>query len=195
VSTTLPGVAELDQRFTTFAYSVFRLETLQSYGNSGEDANLAAFLRGDPYTEDDEERAWAAMLRANNRAGRTQQRVHVVRQPVSEYVAYELTWEYGPHAAAGEEVRIIPVAGNQWPPDVPRRDFWFFDSREVFELDYDREGAWRGAILHTDAETVAVCARIRDAALNQSIPWRDYIASRPELAAHVPGQVEIRGAA
>jgi hypothetical protein len=46
---------------------------------------------------------------ANRDAGRTQQRVHVVTEPLTDYLAYELTWEYGLHAAAGEDIRIIPL--------------------------------------------------------------------------------------
>ena len=42
------------------------------------------------------------MLAANHRAGRVQQRVHVVAEPLTAYLRYELTWQYGPNAAAGE---------------------------------------------------------------------------------------------
>src|SRR5215471_5500169 len=38
--------------FETFSYSVFRLETLQSYAGSGEDEDLAAFAAGRPRPPD-----------------------------------------------------------------------------------------------------------------------------------------------
>ncbi|MGH3905607.1 MAG: DUF6879 family protein [Pseudonocardiaceae bacterium] len=41
-----PGAAEFVGKFHEFRYSVFRLETLQSYSNSGEDADFEAFVSG-----------------------------------------------------------------------------------------------------------------------------------------------------
>src|SRR5919206_2515515 len=85
----LPGVDQLVAAFHTFRYSVFRLETLQVYAGSGEDEGIAAFYRGDtdppPDPAEDE---WAALLRANRDVGRLQQRVHVVTEPISDYLAY-----------------------------------------------------------------------------------------------------------
>ncbi len=109
----LPGVGQLVAAFRTFRYSVFRLETLQVYAGSGEDEGIAAFHRGDPKPPPDPtEDEWAGLLRANRDAGRIQQRVHVVTEPITDYLAYELTWEYGPHSTAGEELaREAAAAG------------------------------------------------------------------------------------
>lgn len=180
-----PGHPSFD-RFREFRYSVFRLETLQVYGGSGEDPGLAAFQRGEavpPFSPDEVE--WSAMLRANRDAGRIQQRVHVVYEPITPYLAFELTWQYGPHVAAGEDIRVLPVTG-EWPVDVPRRDFWIFDSREVYWMRYDREGTWLGAEYTTDpADVVAACVA-RDAALVQARPWSEYIAAQPWLKMRLP---------
>jgi hypothetical protein len=114
-----PGVDQLVAAFHTFWYSVFHLETLQVYAGSGEDEGIAAFHRGHPEPPPDPvEDEWAARLRANRDAGRIQQRVHVVTEPFTDYLAYELTWEYGLHAAAGEDIRIIrsPAAGPMTYP-------------------------------------------------------------------------------
>ena len=46
-----PGAAEFVDKFHRFRYSAFRLETLQSYGNSGEDADFDAFVNGLPQPE------------------------------------------------------------------------------------------------------------------------------------------------
>lgn len=179
-----PGHPSFD-RFTALRYSVFRLETLQVYGGSGEDPALTAFHRGDPAPPDsDDARWWANMLRANRDAGRAQQRVHVVHEPVTPYMAFELTWQYGPHTAAGEDIRIISVTGEQWPPDVPRCDFWLFDSREVYWMRYD-DGTWLGADHTTEPADVAEACAARDAALAQARPWSEFIAERPELSARL----------
>ena len=176
-----PGVDQLVAAFHTFHYSVFRLETLQVYAGSGEDEGIAAFHRGDPQPPPDPaEDEWAALLRANRDAGRTQQRVHVVTEPVTDYLAYELTWEYGPHTTAGEDIRIITVT-DRWPDDVPRSDFTLFDSRLLFRLDYAPDGTWLGAQPVTDDASVVAACFARDAALHQAMPWAGYMTRHPDL--------------
>ena len=55
--------------FETFSYSVFRLETLQSYAGSGEDEDLAAFAAGRPHPPNPGRNRWSDMLAANHQAG------------------------------------------------------------------------------------------------------------------------------
>lgn len=188
---TPPGVAELRDRLRDFRYTAFRLETLQAYSGSSEDPAHAAFQRGDhvPPPDPDQDQ-WISRLQANCDAGRTQQRVHVVREPVAptSYVAFELTWEYGPHASAGEDIRIIPVT-DTWPADIPQADFWLFDSRHLFVLDYDHAGRWLGARPVDDPTRVAHACFVRDAALHQAMTWSDYITTKPELLRRVPGSL------
>lgn len=182
----LPGVDDLRAAFRTFRYSVFRLETLQVYAGSGEEEDIAAFHRGElAPSPDPAEDEWVARLRANRDAGRIQQRVHVITEPVSEYLAYELTWKYGPHTAAGEDIRIIPVA-DCWPDDVPASDFTLFDSRTLFSLRYGRGGMWLGADRVADLATILAACATRDAALCQSVAWASYMGRRPELAQRLP---------
>jgi hypothetical protein len=181
-----PGAPEFAAKFRQFRYSVFRLETLQAYGNSGEDADFQAFIAGAPRPRNPGHEQWQEMLRANAREGRTQQRVHVVTEPLSQYAQLELTWGYGPNTAAGEDIRIIPVReGEAWPLDVPHCDFWLFDNSELYDQHYDHTGAWLGTEVVTDPARIVAACRWRDAALHQSVPWTDYIADRPELAVHV----------
>ncbi|MGH3620457.1 MAG: DUF6879 family protein [Sciscionella sp.] len=182
----LPGVAALERQFATFRYSVFRLEALQTYVGSGEDEGIAAFHRGDPEPPPDPaEDEYSGLLRAHRAAGQVRQRVHVVTEPVSDYMAYELAWEYGLHVPAGEDIRIIPVT-DTWPRDIPVRDFWLFDSRYLCELRYDDSGVWLGVESTTDPAAVAEACFIRDAALHHALPWRDYITRHPDLVSRLP---------
>lgn len=181
-----PGVDDLLDHFHTFRYSVFRLETLQHYAGSGEDVGIAAFERGDPQPPPDPaEDEYAGMVRAHRAAGKARQRVHVVREPLSGYLAYELTWEYGPHVAAGEDIRIIDATAG-WPDDVPCEDFWLFDSRYLCNLHYGAGGLWLGVEPVTDPGSVAEACAIRDAAWHQSIWWGDYITRHPDLVRRLP---------
>jgi hypothetical protein len=188
----LPGVDDLLAQFGQFRYSAFRLETLQTYAASSEDESYAAFQRGEPERpQDPEEVAWSAMLRANREAGRIQQRVHVVTEPLTDYMAYELTWEYGPHWTAGEDIRIIP-AGDTWPSDVPRADFWLFDARLIFRLHYASDGTWLGVDREDAPAAVADACFIRDAALSQAVLWDRYMQRHPTLIRRLPREDACR---
>ncbi len=171
--------------FGTYSYSVFRLETLQSYGGSGEDEDLVAFATGRPRPQTQGRDQWTELLTGAHRAGKRQQRVHVVREPLSDYLEYELTWQYGPNAAAGEEIGIIPVTGSEWPPDLPGYDFWLFDSSVLYMMIYEDDGTWAGAQPVTDPARIVQACRWRDAALYHAMPWGAYIDSHPELKRHL----------
>ncbi|MGH3620459.1 MAG: DUF6879 family protein [Sciscionella sp.] len=182
-----PGSAEFAELFRTFRYSAYRLETLQSYGSSGEDTSLAAFLAGKPYQRHPGKVAWLDTVADNIAAGRTMQRVHVATEPLSDYMRYELTWAYQPNVATGEDIRVI-AAHADWPTDVPRHDYWLFDSRGLYRMRYaiDDAGTWLGAEHVTAADDVAQACFWRDAALYHATPWPDYVRRRPDLAAQLP---------
>lgn len=181
-----PGSTAFKERFEQFRYSVFRLETLQNYGNSGEDPALEAFRAGRPHLVTPGKRNWTAMIRANAHASRTLQRVHVVTEPISDYLRFELTWGYWPNVEAGEDIRIIPIGeGERWPMDLPHRDYWLFDSRELYDMHYDPDGTWLGTEPVTDPARIVEANAVRDAALFHAAPWSEYVGEHPELSRHV----------
>lgn len=178
---------EFDAKFRQFQSSVFRLETLQVYRGSGEEDAIAAFQSGLAEPPADQKQAdWEEMIRVNLRSGRAMQRVHVVVEPLSPYMRFELTWAYAPNAAAGEDIRIIPVRENVWPPELLRQDFWLFDDVELFVAHYADDGLWLGVEPVADPARLAAARRWRNVALRLARPWREYMAERPELAARIP---------
>jgi hypothetical protein len=160
--------------FTDVQRSWFRLETLQRYDVEYERDELAAFLRGERLNA--EPGPWQAMIREHVAAGRELARVHVIAEPLTDYVRYELR-AYEPNADAGEDVRVIPIQGGAWPAGVPRHDYWLFDDDRLWLMDYDPVGAFQAARLIDDATSVEQHRRWRDTALAQSIPLRDYTAA------------------
>lgn len=130
-----------------------------------------------------------ALVRAATRDGRTMQRVHVVTEPLTDYMRFEVAWSYAYSVTAGEDVRIIPLtAGQAWPPDLPQPggDFWLFDDTELFDMRYDTDGTWIGIEHTTDSTAVLDACRGQDTALRLAQPWAAYIDERPELARRVP---------
>lgn len=52
-----------DDYFERTEVNIFRLETFQVYGNSGEDPALAAFLAGEPHLITPGKREWITLVR------------------------------------------------------------------------------------------------------------------------------------
>lgn len=173
------------QPFREFAYSVYRLETLQTYAGSGEAEVIEAFASGQAWPRSAAKDAWTDNIAANRRAGKLQQRVHVVAEPLSEYMRFELTWSYGPNVAAGEDIRIIPVRACEWPADLPHEDYWLFDASKLYAMRYEADGTWLGAEPVADPRRIVDACRWRDAAISRATPWRDYIATQPDLQYHL----------
>lgn len=162
-----PGSTAFKDRFRQFRYLVFRLETLQDYASSGEDAALEAFRTGAPTPPPQPNKdAWTAMIRENVAAGRTLQRAHVVTEPITPYMSFELTWAYEPNVAAGEDIRIVPVPDEApWPSDLPRdTDFWLFDSAYLYAMHYAPDGTWLGTEPVSDPARIVQACEWRDAA-------------------------------
>ncbi|MGH3921829.1 MAG: DUF6879 family protein [Pseudonocardiaceae bacterium] len=182
-----PGAPQFSAWFRKFRRSCFRLETLQWYGGSGEDDSIRAFLAGQTPQPHPGKREWMALVGGAIRDGRTMQRVHVITEPLTDYVRFEVSWSYAHSVAAGEDVRIIPLSKCEaWPPDVPLNDFWLFDDTELFDMRYDADGMWIGVAHLTDPGAAQVACQQREAALRLAQPWATYVRERPELAQWVP---------
>jgi len=174
--------------FASFKQFAFRLETLQSYGQSGEDPALDAFLAGQPYVRPPGKVRWLDNIARAHTIGATMSRVHIVREPLTDYMRFELTWAYQPNVEAGEDIRIIAVQdGDPWPDGLPEEhDYWLVDNR-LYEMEYadDESRSWIGVHPVDDLEQTAQAATWQHRALDIGTPWRNYIESRSELAAIV----------
>ncbi|MGH3824285.1 MAG: DUF6879 family protein [Pseudonocardiaceae bacterium] len=182
-----PGSPEFSAWFTQFRRSCFRLEVLQSYGSSGEDDSLRTFLAGQDPQPHPGKREWMALVDAATRDDRTMQRVHVITEPISDYLCFEVAWSYAYNVAAGEDVRLIPLPEDApWPADIPQRDFWLFDDTVLFDMHYGSDGRWLGVERNTGQADIDVACRARAAALRHAQSWSAYVNSRPDLASRVP---------
>lgn len=164
--------------------SIFRLELLQSYNDPGEAEALRRFQVGelpDPADAD----WWTRLVNDVRVWGGTVQRVHVVAEPLSDYLKFELAVYAAINAPAGEDVRILPAemaAGL----DLPGHDYWLFDSRALLVLRYDSDHRLATAELVSDPAAVVRHCYWRDVALADAIPHGAWMAGRgkEELATH-----------
>jgi hypothetical protein len=160
------GPDELMAELSSPQFGAWRIETFQDYIGTGRD---------------DE---WVALMEASRRftPRRTYSRTHVVTEQLSPAMVEELTDGYGPSADAGENISIIAVPEGEWPEGIPRgRDFWLLDSSRMLVMNYAPDMTFTGAVRVTDPVRVVEACRIRDAAMAVAVPWRTYVASRPEL--------------
>lgn len=132
----------IDQRLTMAA---FRLELLASYNVESERQEYERFLRGEPVTAMAKRRPWLDRLRAEAQAGIRNQRVHVLRTPLTPYLRFECGWGYFHNAAAGEDIRIIDLAEQALPAGLPEHDFWLIDDRHAITMHYSDDGQFLGA--------------------------------------------------
>lgn len=168
---------DLDDRewlnlFENVERSWFRLETLQVYAVDYEDEGQTSFAQTG--LVDPAPTPWRQMIRRHVDSGRSLRRVHIVEEPLTDYLRYELA-VYDLNAEAGEQTGIITVSGGDWPVGLPEAtDFWLFDDREVWDMHYDNEGRFVEAVRAESIEQVEQCRRWRDAALSMAVPLDAY---------------------
>lgn len=168
---------EFNRLFRDFRFTAYRLETLQRYDVDYEQDEFNRFLAGEQRGEFPGIVAWCDNLRAAVAAGKHMHRVHVVVEPLSDYVRFECDWGYEHTAAAGEDVRLIPVTEGEWPEGLPHYDYWLFDSSRLVAMYYDQDGAFLSGEMITDPARIVEANYWRDLAIHASIPYREY-ASR-----------------
>lgn len=161
--------------FDSYQRDAFRLETLPSYGVASENQELAGFLASGYLTIPDDDQ-WLARVRHFRQTGRQISRVHVIKQPLTDYLRYEFA-VYAYSVRAGEDVRILDLT-DQPDPGLPAQDFWLFDDRQVVRMDYYRDGQQLGRELLTDVDPTPYVAW-KQLALRLAEPFSDYRVKRP----------------
>lgn len=170
---------EFNQLFLGFRYTCYRLETLQRYDVAYEREEYGRFLAGETQGASRGITGWIeGIVSKAVSAGKSMRRVHVVEEPLSDYLRYEFGWAYEHSVSAGEDVRLIPVERGRWPEGLPHYDYWLFDSAILVAMYYDDDGTFFEAELIDDPRKVVDANRWRDMAVALSVPYRSYMARR-----------------
>jgi uncharacterized protein DUF6879 len=174
-----PGSPDWAALFSSITTSAFRLETRQAYDVPAERDSLRRFAAGHAEAPPDNMKDWCDRVRLASSSGRIFSRVHVVTEPPSTYIRYELA-AYAASSRAGEHIRILPVRGREWPRHIPPADFWLFDDSVLLSLAYNPAGQLTSAYVADSGRPVARARRIRDEATRLSVPYLAYMASLSE---------------
>jgi hypothetical protein len=177
-------MTDLADCFENFTDSAFRLETLPVYAGVADDPRFAAYVAGEPLPDRSVRTSpWLRNLAVTTAAGKSWSRVHVVDQPLSPYLRYEVLVAYVESAAAGEEIRIADRAANMALAAL-RRDFWLFDAgtdhATAALMDYAPDGQYIGVEVTTNPSVISSCEAERDLALRHSRELNAYLAATRE---------------
>ena len=136
----------LGELISTFKKSAKRLEILQEFHiEGGEWENFQKFKRGEVAPAFPELVEWKEQLAEWTKQGKTVERVRVFENPLSDYLKYEILEAYAPCALSGQKVNF--VSRKQLEKVVGKKqvkDFWIFDDKYVYEMDYDENHNYCG---------------------------------------------------
>lgn len=162
--------------FDTFSRSAFRLETRQRYEVEGERELRRAVAEGRPLPVTDEFREWFAWEGECRSTGRRVYRCHLVDEPLTEYLRYQLA-AYELQAVQGEEIWITP---RRAAPELAalHEDFWAFDLDEsgavALRMDYDDEDRFLAEVRVDDADMLDRYRTQRDAAMAHALRLEEF---------------------
>jgi hypothetical protein len=188
--TGLITLERLAKDFTSlFQRRVFRLEALDYYDAANEREPYTAFLAGQP-ADPAWRRPWQGLVRGVRESGRTMERVHIVSEPVTDYIRFSLLHGYPASVEAGEEVRILGLAAAS-EAGLRRDDFWLFDDDLAALLAYDGDGRVERISLTNEPVTLALFCGTRERSLRLARPLAQYVADH-KITGKGPVQHEHR---
>ncbi len=173
---------DFKEPFLSFTKSAFRLETLPEYKVDYEENLIADYIAGKEVEYKNEHIDWWLDL-VQDRTAKSMnfERVHVVSEPLTDYLRFKLGVAYPKTSAAGERIRLITednfddicdedefdTVFNRWGA----LDFWLFDDSRLFIMDYADDGTWLGINESFDEDDIKDAMRIRDAVSYASSPF------------------------
>jgi hypothetical protein len=160
--------------------SAFRLETRPQYLVPQERDEFEQWRSGRPLPLPTPETSpWLARIQSSTARGYRWYRVHVLDDPLSDYLRYEL-WGYRANQTAGEEIYLAERAAH---PSLGHlhEDFWLIDDNAAVRVIYDDKDRF---VRLEGADDVEPYRAMRDLALHHAEPLDEYLARRqPRLTA------------
>ncbi|MGY1499485.1 DUF6879 family protein [Streptomyces sp. QTS52] len=156
--------------FDAMQQEAWRLETLPVYRVPQEKELVRRFLAGEPVTREATQ-PWFDRVQGYVADERKVGRVHIVTQPLSDYLRFEFEY-YQHNVEAGEAIRILDVTDR--PNSLEGvQDFWMFDRSQVVLMHYESDGTQISREVHEDdPEPFLEYQRI---AIAESVPFEEYV--------------------
>jgi hypothetical protein len=156
--------------FDAMRQEAWRLETLPVYRVPQEEGAIRRFLDGEPVTREATQ-PWFDRVKGYVDDGRSVGRVHVITQPLTNYLRFEFE-HYRHNIQAGEAVRILDVTNRPNPLDGVQ-DFWMFDRSRIVLMHYESDGTQIcREVYEGNPEPFREYQRI---AVDESVPFEEYV--------------------
>lgn len=155
--------------------SVFRLETLPQYLVPQEADEFAAWKAGEPVPlQTPENSPGLARVRRDVARGIRWYRVHILDQPLTAYLRFELYGYLLENQPAGAEIYVVDRDDHS---DLAKlhEDFIIFDDEIAVRMVYDNEGRF---LRPEPIDEIERYREIRDTAMHYAEPLNDYLARK-----------------
>lgn len=160
----------------TAEHDLFRLETLDRYEVPSDGGDFARYLAGEAAPDPARKAGWHEKLRADRERGVRRWRVHVITEPLTDYLRFEIEWAHLRNAHL-EDIRVL--TRDRFPSGAGVGDFWLVDGDHPVLMHYDSAGRFTGAEL-APGSTAARYRLIRDAAWEAAEPVTAWWAAHPQ---------------
>lgn len=163
---------KFDKTWENAISSIVRLETLPIYEIPAEMARFEKFKKGIHYL-DEELVAWKEKLKTTAEKKVSIIRYRVVDTPISDYIKFEFDfWKKtidSQHVFTIERNDYLNIVKNA---DVHSTDFWMFDKKTVYCMNYSPKGNFIDGIFKTDKKTVQQYKKIIEALASKAASLR-----------------------
>lgn len=171
--------AALDEYTDQFVHDAFRHETLTAYDVSSDGGEFARFRAGERSPNAEVVAPWGRWVRQQRARGATVRRLRILFAPPGNYLRFEMAWAYTANVQAGEDIRILDLAGQPRPPFVVDDEFWLLDRERAALMHYDERGRFDHAdtVEGFDATPIVLAA---DMAWDAAEPFTAWWARHPQ---------------
>ncbi len=170
-----PALEKFETLFAAAQRTMFKAEVLQDYSAVDHSPSLLAWLGGNTALarslgeSDRDTTAWRQQC-LNSPAAIT--RVHVVDEPLTPYLEWEIAVIYG-DSLVPSGAETVYLAPSQKLPDItlPAGDFWIFDDEQVLQWSYQAEtGELASARVWGKGDDITPFLELREKFLAASTP-------------------------
>jgi hypothetical protein len=163
---------------TRHKQDLLRVQTLARYDSVSDGDDFERYLRGEGEPSAPHKQDWLDRLASDAEHGRIRRNVHIVEQPLSDYLRYQFEWCYVYNVAAGQDVRVLDISSNTAAAHLTAcGDFAVLEGIDVARNHYTPDGAFLGAV-QAPADTAAALAALGETAWAMAVPfttwWRDH---------------------
>jgi len=123
-----------------------RVQTRAVYDVASDADDYRRYLSGESSATAPAKTGWLTKLTTDAAAGKIRRNVHIVDEPLTDYLRYQFEWCYVPNEAAGQQIRILSSADYPAANILARcGDFTVIEGRHVARNNYTSDGMFTGA--------------------------------------------------